>query len=110
MWQQNGHEVLQLATISAKAYKEMPKGDDIILLDIRDYNEMEPKDPDENKVIIPLKSLYENLDKLVMNKHKTIYVLCGSGNRATTAAAYLNVEGYDVVVITGGADMYRNVE
>ena len=110
MWQQQGHEVVQLATISAKAYKEMPKGDDIILLDIRDYNEMEPKDPDENKVIIPLKSLYENLDKLEMDKHKTIYVLCGSGNRATTAAAYLNVEGYDVVVITGGADMYRNIE
>ncbi len=110
MWQQKGHDVVQLATISAKAYKEMPKGDDIILLDIRDYNEIEPKDPDENKVIIPLKSLYENLDKLEMDKHKTIYVLCGSGNRATTAAAYLKVKGYDVVVITGGADMYRNIE
>ncbi|HSN66376.1 MAG TPA: rhodanese-like domain-containing protein, partial [Fusibacter sp.] len=109
MWQEKGHEVVQLATISAKAYKEMPKSDTFILLDIRDYAEMEPKDPDENKVSIPLKSLYESLDKLVMDKHKTIYVLCGSGNRATTATAYLITKGYHAVVITGGVGMYRNV-
>ena len=48
-----------------------------------------------------------NLDKL--DKDKTLYVLCGSGNRATTAAAYLKVKGYDVIVITGGAEMYRNI-
>ncbi|MDP3386675.1 MAG: rhodanese-like domain-containing protein [Eubacteriales bacterium] len=108
MWQQKGHEVDQLDTISAKDYKEMLKEDDFILLDIRDYNEMEKGDPDKNKVSIPLKSLYESLDKL--DKDKTFYVLCGSGNRATTAAAYLSVKGYDVVVITGGADMYRNLE
>lgn len=107
MWQKKGHEVDQLETISAKAYKEMPKGDDFILLDIRDYNEMEKRDPNENKVNIPLKSLYENLDKL--DKGKKIYVLCGSGNRATTAAAYLKVNGYDAVVITGGVGMYRNL-
>ncbi len=106
MWQKNGHNVDQLETISAKEYKEMPKGDDFILLDIRDYNEMDAKDPDENKVNIPLKSLYESLDKL--DKNKTIFVLCGSGNRATTAAAFLKVRGYDVAVITGGAEMYRN--
>lgn len=105
-WQESGYEVDQLATISAKEYKEMPKEDDFILLDIRDYNEMESRDPDENKVSIPLKSLYENLEKL--DPTKTIYVLCGSGNRATTAAAYLKVKGFDVIVITGGVGMYRN--
>jgi hydroxyacylglutathione hydrolase len=109
MWQEKGHEVVQLATISAKTYKEMPKDDTFILLDIRDYVEMEPKDPDENKVSIPLKSLYESLDKLEMDKHKTIYVLCGSGNRATTATAYLITKGYHAVVITGGVGMYRNI-
>ena len=105
-WQKKGYEVDQLNTISAKEYKEMTKADDFILLDIRDYNEMESKDPDENKVSIPLKSLYENLEQL--DPTKTIYVLCGSGNRATTAAAYLSVRGYEAVVITGGAEMYRN--
>lgn len=107
MWQQNGHEVDQLATISAKTYKEMPKDDDFILLDIRDFNEAETGDPEENKVSIPLKSLYENIGKL--DKNKTLYVLCGSGDRATTAAAYLKVKGFDVVVITGGVEMYRNL-
>ncbi|HAS74001.1 MAG TPA: hydroxyacylglutathione hydrolase [Clostridiales bacterium UBA8960] len=109
-WQKEGHEVDQLSTISAKAYKEMDKGDHFILLDIRDYNETKPQDPDENKVSIPLKSLYQSLEKLKMDQHKTIYVLCGSGNRATTAASYLNAKGYKVIVITGGAEMYRNLE
>ncbi len=107
MWQENGHKVDKLSTISAKEYKEMPKGDDFILLDIRDAGEIEERDPDENRVNINLKSLYENLDKL--DKDKTIYVLCGSGNRATTAAAYLKVKGYNSVVITGGVRMYRNI-
>jgi hydroxyacylglutathione hydrolase len=107
-WQQKGNKVDQLTTISAKAYKEMPKDDDFILLDIRDYDEVEPSDPDENKVSIPLKSLYESIDK-IHHENKTYYILCGSGNRATTAAAYLKMKGYDVVVITGGAEMYRNI-
>lgn len=107
IWQENGYEVNQLVTISAKAYKKMPKGDDFILLDIRDRSEMEAQDPEENKVNIPLKSLYEKIGML--DKDKTIYVLCGSGNRATTAVAYLEGLGYQAVVITGGVNMYRNV-
>jgi hydroxyacylglutathione hydrolase len=107
MWQEKGNEVGQLETISAKGYKEMPKGDDFILLDIRDYTEMETKDPDNNLIHIPLKILYKSLEKL--DKKKTIYVLCSSGNRATTASAYLEGKGYHAVVITGGVRMFRNL-
>jgi hydroxyacylglutathione hydrolase len=106
MWMEKGNEVNQLETISAKGYKDMPKRDDFILLDIRDENEVEIEDPDKNLVHIPLKILYKSLDKL--DKKKTIYVLCSSGNRATTASAYLEGKGYHPVVITGGAEMYRN--
>lgn len=107
MWQEKGYEVDQLPTISARGYKEMAKGDALILLDIRDADDFAQGDPDENRVNIPLKSLYKSMDKL--DKDKTIYVLCGSGNRAATAAAYLKVEGYNSVVITGGIRMYRNI-
>ncbi len=106
MWMKKGNEVGQLETISAKGYKDMPKRDDFILLDIRDDNEVETQDPDKNLIHIPLKILYKSLDKL--DKKKTIYVLCSSGNRATTASAYLEGKGYHAVVITGGAGMYRN--
>ena len=106
MWQEKGNNVAQMETISARGYKDMPKHDDHILLDIRDEVEVEPEDPDENLVHIPLKILYKSLDKL--DKKKTIYVLCSSGNRATTASAYLEGKGYHPVVITGGARMYRN--
>lgn len=105
-WMQKGNEVRQLETISAKAYKEMPKHDDFILLDIRDENEVDTKDPEKNLIHIPLKILYKSLDKL--DKKKTIYVLCSSGNRATTASSYLDGKGYHAIVITGGAEMYRN--
>ena len=106
-WQEKGNEVGQLETISAKEYKDMPMRDDFILLDIRDDNEVEPEDPDKNKIHIPLKILYESLDKL--DRKKTIYILCSSGNRATTASSYLEGKGYHAIVITGGAEMYRNI-
>jgi len=106
MWMKKGNEVDQLETISAKEYKDISSHDGLILLDIRDENEVETRDPDKNKVHIPLKVLYKSLDKL--DKKKTIYVLCSSGNRATTASAYLKGKGYHAVVITGGAGMYRN--
>lgn len=107
MWQYFGYETDTLNSISAKDFMAIPKGDDSILLDIRDSNELEAGDPEHNRINIPLKSLYENLDKL--DKSKTIYVLCGSGNRATTAAGYLQVRGFDAVVITGGVGMYRTL-
>ncbi|MDP3450590.1 MAG: rhodanese-like domain-containing protein [Anaerolineaceae bacterium] len=107
MWMKKGNEVCQLETISAKAYKDMPKSDNFILLDIRDDNEVETEDPDKNLIHIPLKILYKSLDKL--DKKKVIYVLCSSGNRATTASSYLDGKGYHTVVITGGAKMYRNI-
>ncbi|MDI9596630.1 MAG: rhodanese-like domain-containing protein [Atribacterota bacterium] len=107
MWQEKGNEVGQLETISAKEYKDMPKRDGFILLDIRDDNEVKPEDPDENQIHIPLKILYKSLDKL--DKKKTIYVLCSSGNRATTASSYLKGKGYHTIVITGGARMFRNL-
>lgn len=107
MWQEKGNEVEKIPTISARGYKKMPKDDSFILLDIRDSEDMEEGDPEENRVNIPLKSLYESMDKL--NKDKVIYVLCGSGNRAATAASYLKVQGYESVVITGGIRMYRNI-
>lgn len=108
MWMEKGNEVDQLETISAKGYKDMPKRDGFILLDIRDDNEVETQDPDKNLIHVPLKILYKSLDKL--DKKKTIYVLCSSGNRATTASAYLEGKGYHAVVITGGAEMYRNLD
>jgi len=108
-WQAKGFEIDKLATISAKSYKEMSKTDDLILLDVRDHSEIVSGDPDENRVNIPLKILYMSMEELDLYKDKTIYVLCGSGNRATTAASYLKSKGFDVVVITGGVGMYRNI-
>ena len=106
-WKLSGREVNQLETISAKAYADLAKKDDFIFLDVRDEDEIIAEDPEKNRINIPLKTLYKDFDKL--DKNKRIYIFCGSGNRATTAASYLKLKGYEVIVITGGASMYRNL-
>lgn len=71
-----------------------------VLLDIRKPEEFEEGDPEKNRVNIPLELLYKEHEKL--NKDVMIYTMCGSGDRATTAASYLKSLGYKTGVIEGG--------
>lgn len=106
MWQTAGNNVNQLNTISVKKFKTLPKDKDYILLDVRDSSEISSNDPKTNRLNIPLKSLYKNID--LIDKDKDIYVLCGTGNRSTTAASYLKIHGINATVISGGILMYHN--
>lgn len=106
MWQTAGKNVNQLNTISVKKFKTLPKDKDYILLDVRDSSEISSNDPKTNRLNIPLKSLYKNID--LIDKDKDIYVLCGTGNRSTTAASYLKIHGINATVISGGILMYHN--
>lgn len=74
--------------------------DDYTLLDLRNPAEITRPAPEANLTNIPLEELaarYQSLDS-----KKTIYTLCGSGNRATAAASFLTDKGYHPVVIKGG--------
>lgn len=85
-------------TISAKAF--LAQQSDYVLLDVREPETVTKKAPEKNLTVIPLANIAENHTSL--DRHKEIYTLCGSGNSATTAASFLNKEGYDAIVIEGG--------
>ena len=106
MWQAAGNDTSQLKTITARKFKALPKDKDYILLDVRDGKEISSKDPKNNRLNIPLKSLYKNID--LIDKDKDIYILCASGNRSTSAASYLSMHGLKSKVISGGIRMYHS--
>ena len=102
-WEESGYELEKMATINAKKFSELPEDGNYTLLDIRKTEEIEPQDPENNRINLPLQKISESLEML--SKDKPIYILCGSGDRATIAAAYLNIKGYVALVITGGVRM-----
>lgn len=104
-WQKAGYPVEAMPSITAKDYKKMPKTDDVILLDVRSEDEFTAGDPSENRINIPLKLLYARLNEL--DKDKTVYVLCASGERATVGTSYLAMHGYRAVAIEGGTLAYH---
>lgn len=87
-----------LETITAKEFLAL--SNDYILLDVRNPAEITRHAPKPNLTTIPFEDLvdqYQNLDA-----SKTIYTLCGSGNRGTAAATFLSNKGLNPVVIEGG--------
>lgn len=87
----------RLETISAEEFLEE---DDFILLDVRHPDNITRSAPQMNLVNIPFKDLAHDYTKL--DPTKPIYTLCGSGNSATAAAAYLQTKEFNSMVIEGG--------
>lgn len=94
-------------TISVEEFMDLEE--DYLLLDLRHPNEITRPAPEKNGINIPLEELVENSGKL--ETEQPIYLLCGSGNRATAAASYLKNEGYQSIVLEGGmgaVEQFRN--
>lgn len=107
MWEESGEEVKKLVTMSSKKFMAGEIEEDYILLDIRKMEELEEDDPSQNRINIPIQTLYNSLNWL--DKEKTIYIMCGSGEKATVAASYLYNSGYKSIVLTGGARMLKSL-
>lgn len=83
------------------------KSEDFILLDVRHPDEITRPAPEKNLVNIPFEDLvndYESLDT-----SKQIFTLCGSGNRSTAAASFLESKGLNSKVIEGGMKAIQEV-
>ncbi|MGP6140671.1 rhodanese-like domain-containing protein [Jeotgalibaca sp. A127] len=85
-------------TITAADF--LKKESDFILLDVRHPDEITRPAPEKNLVNIALEDLAANYQDLA--KNKDVYTLCGSGNRGTTAASYLETKGFQPIIIEGG--------
>lgn len=85
-------------TIPAEEF--LNKSNDFTLLDVRHPDEITRPAPEKNLVNIPFENLIT--EHPYLNSDKTVYTLCGSGNRGTAAASYLETKGFNPVVIEGG--------
>lgn len=96
----------ELTTISAAKFMKVTEK--YVLLDIRSAEEITRPAPEDNLKSIPLQELAERFNEI--DEGLTIYTLCGSGNRATTAASYLKQRGYHVIVIAGGMKAVQAIQ
>ena len=91
-------ELKQSDTISAKAVLNLEG--DYTLLDVRNPSEITRIAPKNNLKSIPFEDLPMSHQSLNNTKH--IYTLCGSGNRGTASASYLETLGFQPILIEGG--------
>lgn len=92
-------------TIPAEEF--LNQSDDFILLDVRHLDEITRPAPEKNLVNIPFEDLVNDYESLDTNKQ--IFTLCGSGNRSTAAASFLESKGFNPKVIEGGMKAIQEI-
>ena len=93
-----GYQVMSLEDLNVALVEDPP-----FLLDVRSASEAEENGHIEGAVLIPLRDLGKNIDKLPAFD-ASIVAYCGSGWRATSAAMALGGLGYeDVKILKGGS-------
>ena len=93
-------------TIPAEEF--LNKNDDYILLDVRHPDEITRPAPEKNLVNIPFEDLVNDYQSL--DTSKQIFTLCGSGNRSTAAASFLEAKGLNPKVIEGGMKAIQEID
>src|SRR5699024_1597367 len=92
-------------TIPAEDF--LNKSDDFILLDVRHPDEITRPAPEKNLVNSPFEDLVNDYQSL--DTSKQIFTLCGSGNRSTAAASFLESKGLNPKVIEGGMKAIQEI-
>ncbi len=89
------------------AYTLLQKEKDrIILLDVRNPDELKTDGKIPGSVLIPLNQLPNKIDKL--DKNKKILVYCRSGTRSVSASRLLSSLGFKVYNIKGGINNWKS--
>jgi rhodanese-related sulfurtransferase len=99
----NNSDIKKISAEDAK--NNMENNSDIILLDVRTEEEnKEIRIP--GSTLIPLDKLESNVEIVIPDKEKTIYVYCRSGNRSVSAVKILLKLGYKNVYDLGGINQW----
>ena len=85
--------------VKAEGIDSVMSKDGVILLDVRDPNEIEELGGYEGAINIPVTQLERRLGELP--KDKTILTACNGGGRASRAAAILEKNGFKVAGFCG---------
>ncbi len=80
--------------------------DRIILLDVRNPDELKTDGKIPGSLLIPLNQLPNKIDKL--DKNKKILVYCRSGTRSVSASRLLSSLGFKVYNIKGGINNWKS--
>jgi len=96
----------QKANISAiDAYDMIQTESELMILDVRNQNEIAMDGKISNSVLIPLNALKYYLTKL--DKNKKILVYCHTGNRSQVATEMLFQNGFNAVNLLGGISSWK---
>lgn len=96
-----------IKSISTKELKILLAKENIQLLDVRASNEIKQGFIEKAKFLDFFdKNFYEKSTKLI-NKNKSVYLYCRSGNRSIKSAKILQERGYKVVNILGGYNQWK---
>ncbi len=96
-----------IKTITTAQLKVLLKKENIQLMDVRT-----PKERKLGAIQTAIFTNYFDADFLrkatkKLDKNKTVYLVCRSGNRSGKACKLLKKEGYDVVNVLGGFNQWK---
>lgn len=95
---------LNYISISPKGFMEEIKSmnkEDYIVLDVRTKEEYD-EERIPNSILVTLDNIKEEVEDVIENKDKRIYVYCRSGRRSLSAAYQLLEMGYTNILDLGG--------
>ena len=92
-----------MQNINPKEFLELKKTQDIIIIDIREFEEVQQL-PFESTVNIPLNTILTKYKEL-LKQTETYYIVCHHGQRSAFVTNMLSDYGYNVINIVGGVDL-----
>lgn len=92
------------ANIKSVSVDELSQNDVRAIIDVREPDEFQTGHI-SNVKNIPMFGLLMNAEQF-LNKEKTYYIICQSGNRSHHVCEALLAQGYDVVNVLGGMRAY----
>jgi len=103
----NCNSQVEIKSISTKELKVLLSEKNIQLLDVRSSNEIK-----KGFIKTAIFTNYFDDDfykqaSIKLNKNKSVYLYCRSGNRSAKAAIILKGKGYDVYNILGGFNQWK---
>ena len=87
------------------AFDKIQENFNLLILDVREPNEVHQDGKIRNSVMIPLASLAQNLNRI--DKSKTIIVYCHTGSRSVEATKLLRSRGFNAINMVGGIEAWK---
>lgn len=82
--------------------QKLAQGEDIMLLDVRESDEVQAGDMMEGSQNMPMGKVFVEASKGNLPKDKKIVTICKSGTRCEIVANELKQKGYDIEHLEGG--------